>query len=765
MKYLLNLFKMKIAIKPEFFIKLFLLLFIVSSCSAQKSSRVDSPRNLPETFEIPTKFIETPLLLINKITGYPNKLYYYGSSGMDVDYSVMLRFELENNELLKIVQHQYQNEVSDTDIIKTSVENNHFDPIVAYVPIREKNKNGIIIDLDILEKNIPLFSPVDKHAIEKYGLQLLPSKPIHINKLLLDGNSIQVSRTLNYVGEKKPEKHYSDNVSVEQLLTFRILPKDPMPKRRWDPRVGNFYLSNTKYSSEDYYIEEEKFLEKWRLEPVDTAAYFNGSIVPPKKPIVFYFDDNVPEKWKKYFKQGILDWLPVFENIGFKNAIEVRDKPDTASWDDSNPNYNMIRWVSSEIADAQGNYVSDPRTGEILSATLTWYQNYFSTINERYFVKLAAVDKSARVPILPDYIFGENIRETMAHEMGHALGLAHNMIASSSYPTDSLRSKKFVEAHSLTPSIMDYASYNYIAQPADMPLPLSRTIGPYDQWAIEHAYKYVTPPKDGTLETAFLKEEIGERLKDQNLHFMEQEYPETIDPTNNTGDLGDDPIRSGAYGIENLKRIVPHIVEWSLTKSGDPSIALNRYDLLIKQLDGLFKNVTLLVGGRKSRSDNSPYMVKTVEVQRDAEVMEFLSNHLFTEMQWLQNEELEKFSTEDLYANAVEKLQSNTLKRLLNDNKLERLIKRDVKHGTSECSLLLRELTDIILKNSTIQEIPLEVRDTYIKRIKELASSDGVDPILKRLAQKELEHINELLKEKIKSENSPIKEFYTSLME
>ncbi|PXY02573.1 hypothetical protein DF185_00320 [Marinifilum breve] len=743
---------------------LLLFLFVINS-NAQTSLPENKANTKNRYLEIPKDFLGKQIQLINRITGYPNKLYHYGSSGMDVDYSVVLRFELESGEYIRVIQEQFQNHTPQNDIIKTSVQKNHFDPTICFIPIVSSTKNYITVDIEFFKNDIQLFSPVSKRSMSKYQLQAIAKEAIHVNGFQLGENNIQISRNLNYTAEKSPEKHYSKNVSVEQLLTFRILPENPMKRRKWDPRVGNFYLENKRYSSDSYYIEKEAFLEVWKMEPVDTAAYFRGIPTRPKKPIVFYFDENVPPKWRKYIKQGVLDWLPVFEKIGFKDAIEVHDKPKDANWDDADPNYNMIRWVSSEIKDAQGNYISDPRTGEILNGTLTWYQNYFSTVNADYFINAAAVDPSARTPILPDSLFGNLMRETMAHEMGHALGLGHNMIASSAYPTDSLRSRNFLEKYSITPSIMDYAAYNFVAQPEDMPLRLLRKIGPYDYWAIEHAYKYVRPSGDHSkMAVTFSNEEINERLQNPYLQYMEQEWPEVVDPTNVTGDLGDDPFLTGKYALKNLKRIMPHIVEWSMLENGDPKILLSRYDALLRQLNSTFKNVIVLLGGQKNRFSNSEFILKTTDTEMTSEAMDFLSSNLFSNMNWLYNSELEEISNKELYKNSLEKIQIYALKMLLNKNRFSRLVAYDVKNNTSNTATLLRTLSNLILKNSGSEEIPLDVQEFFAKRVKELKQKATDNLILNHLLKKELDYILKTVKNKSETnKNQLLKGFYLEL--
>lgn len=746
--------------------RIFILLIITFSLNAYSQSRIsdiESVNNI-EPFEIPSTFLNKPILLINKITGYPNKLFHYGSASMTVDYSVILRFE-EYNGQLKIIQQQYQNDVDIDDIIKTSVKSNHFDPIISFIPIESKTKSGIKINPDFFKNNIKLFSPIGKSTVEKFQLEPFLENSIILNNIELSKNSILISRTLNYTCENSPEGHYSDYVSIEQLLAFMILPENQMQRRKWNPCVGNFYLSTKKYDSEQIQVKEEMFIEKWRLEPEDSMTYFNGHLTRPKKPIVFYMDDNIPIKWRKYIKQGVLDWLPVFEKIGFKDAIEVHDKPKNAKWNDNDPNYNMIRWVASEIEDAQGDYITDPRTGEILNATLILYQSLFSSYNDECFVMLAAVEPSVRKPILPDSIFGELVRVTMTHEMGHALNLGHNMIASSSYITDSLRSKSFLERYSLSSSIMDYATYNYVAQPEDMPLPLIGTIGPYDYWAIKYAYKNISHSNGKSeMEIPYANNIIEKYLQNNDLQYMEQEYSQTIDYTNSTNDLGNNPILAGHYGLKNLKRIMPHIVEWSLPEDGDAAILMGRYKNVIIQADNIFRNVTILIGGEKRRLTTLGYTCEFVNSETIIKSIDFISENLFNNISWLYNEELEKLSKDNLYLASLEKLQTNAIKRILTQNRLLRLIEYDIKNNTSNTATILNRMNEIILKKSSIQSVPLKVQKFYVDRIKQLIEDSSNEPILNSLLQKELLSMNKILDTKLQQEkNSLIKGFYIEL--
>lgn len=732
----------------------------------KKAEYIKCNKKNEKTIFLPIRFINKELLLINRITEYPDKFFYYGSAGMYINNQVILKFEREAG-FLKLIQLQYRNQVDKKDVIANSVLQNHKNPVFAYIPILKDNKDGVVVSSKFFEQELNLFDFVSESRKSKY--KLVPSKNhILFKNSKLDKSSLLINREINYSAEKSPKTHYSNHITISQLLAFRILPEKVMKARKWNPRVGIFESYVKIYNSNKLNIEKYYFMDRWKLEPEDKDAYLSGQLSKPKEPIVYYLSNDIPNKWRNYISRGVQAWNPVFEKIGFKDVLIVKQKPDDAKWSDNNPNYNVIRWVASEIKDAQGNYIIDPRSGQILNSMLIWYQNYLAEINNEYFVMAAATDERARKPILDDELIGEIMQEVMTHEMGHALGLGHNMISSSSYSTDSLRSASFVNKYSLAASIMDYSSFNYIAQPEDMPVSLTRKIGPYDYWAIEFAYKYYNYDnfETDTDEIMFHNERVNKATQNKKLEYMEQEYGKYIDPTNGTGDLGDDAIKSAEYAIKNLQIIMPNFVKWSLLPTGETYIVKERYEVLKRHLFDLFKQIVMQVGGQVNRKEDNKYKSTMINSQQSIAAVSYLVENLFRNMSWLFNEDLENLDENDYYKSSLIELQTYVIKRLLEKDRLLRIIAQDIKENKVTTNNILRILSNSIVKTSLVNELDFKVQKYYVDKIGDLIKDSSEDLILLHILKEEKDYVKKCLEERVKKEkNQIVKGFYLELLE
>jgi ribosomal protein S18 acetylase RimI-like enzyme len=388
-------------------------------------------------------------------------------------------------------------------------------------------------------------------------------------------------------------------VTVELNNSFLLLPKTPMRKRTFDRRVGFFTSEYTVYGDDQQRVEEDEFIHHWRLEPKDEdiEKYKRGELVEPKKPIIIYIDPATPKQWRPFLIAGINDWQAAFEKAGFKNAIMGKEWPEndpTMSLEDAR--FSVIRYFASDIENAYGPNVADPRSGEILETHIGWYHNVMKLVHDWYMIQTAAVDPRARRMKFDDALMGDLIRFVSSHEVGHTLGLRHNMGSSSKTPVEKLRDKAWVEANGHTASIMDYARFNYVAQPEDniTSKGLYPRIGDYDKWAILWGYKY-DPELTEEEDKKIMSKLATDSLKNPRLWFGGEGF--NFDPRAQTEDLGDNAMKASDYGIKNLKRILPNLPEWTREEADEYDNLEEMYENVIQQFARYMGHVTKNVGG------------------------------------------------------------------------------------------------------------------------------------------------------------------------
>lgn len=648
----------------------------------------------------------------------------------------VLKWEkFDNNIFLK--QASYSKFANDSLPISIAVSNSNFEPIISSFKIAVENKenNSHVIDVTSLYKSdIEIFG-FPQSSRKGYKITSLDSKLSFIESI----RSFHLNIETKHIKTYKSSNSRNGQISMVLNNSMILLPKEPMKRRYFDQRVGWFTSAQTDYGIDNQEAETVRYLDRWRLEikDEDIDKFKNGELVEPKKPIVYYLDPATPEKWRKYLKEGIEDWNVAFEAAGFKNAVIVKYPPtkeEDPDWSPEDVRYSTVRYLASPSLNANGPHVSDPRSGEIIESDINWYHNVMKLLRNWYFVQTAAVNPDSRGVEFKNEVMGELIRFVSSHEFGHTIGLPHNMGSSSAYPVDSLRSANFTKKYGTSPSIMDYARFNYVAQPGDEGVALmpsqwnTPNVGVYDIYSVKWGYK---PILDVSVEEekSILKSWIMEKANDLKYRFGSA----GIDPSSQTEDLGDDAVKASEYGIANLKRIMPKLMEWT-TKDGETYTELGyMYGQVLGQFGRYMGHVTNNIGGiyqyyKTSDQDGAVYTHVKKSYQQNC--MNFLQNQLFETPEWMINKEiLNKIEFAGI-TNRIRSTQSRTLNSLLDFGKMARLIENEAINGKNAYSLI-EMMTDLrkgifneVYKNKTIDVYRRNLQLAYLDRISYLMSNE-----------------------------------------
>ena len=493
--------------------------------------------------------------------------------------------------------------------VKKAMEKNYIDIPAKSFSIHSYNSDSSAVVIDVTS-----FIKEDKELAPKVSGGMITSSPVSSKfsfegiKAFEDNASVEVSQPVEAYIATLFGKIDFGQVSTRSVITFLLLPEAKMRPRIQDSRVGVFFTVNSasdrmqlpirKISQQKDGFDTYILSNRWRLEPKDMEAWKRGELVEPVKPIVWYVDDVFPDEWKGPIKEGILIWNKAFEKIGFKNVMVAKDFPkDDPNFDPDNLKYTCIRYCPNAVANAMGPSWVDPTTGEIINASVIVYNNIVELINNWRFVQTAQLDPRVRASKMPKDVLDESIVYVISHEIGHTLGLMHNMSASASIPVDSLRSASFTQKYGTTSSIMDYARFNYVAQPGDKGVKLTPPeLGVYDYYVIKWLYSPVPEAKDMWEEAEITQKWLDEKAGDPLYRYGRQQLMFRIDPSALEEDLGDDPLKASTYGIKTLKYILSHLNEW-IEDDVDYTHRMQLYKAIQSQYTRYLLNVLYQVGG------------------------------------------------------------------------------------------------------------------------------------------------------------------------
>lgn len=574
-------------------------------------------------YEIPNKVIGKDFLLVTSQAKTQTGIGYGGDNINSQD----VRWDRDGDRIL-LRSILYSSVAKDSLPVYYAVQKATFAPILAAFDIQALNKDSSTVVIDVSElytSDIGELS-LGKGFREAYKVRRLDNKRSYVTKVKTFPRNLETEAVLTYDAGQVPEDYSLSTISMVIHHSMVLLPEKPIVPRLADDRVGYFEVSQVDYGYPSQRAERRRFITKWRLEPKDTAAFLRGELVDPVTPIVFYIDRGVPDKWRPWLKKGVESWQVAFEKAGFKNAILAKDPPsekDDPNWAAEDARYASIRWLPSEIENAYGPSIADPRTGEILDADIGFFHNVMNLADKWFFVQAGCLDpRAAKLPI-PDSLAGELLQYISAHEVGHSLGFQHNMKATSQYPVDSLRRASFTARYGTEASIMDYGRFNYVAQPGDNAR-LIPMIGPYDKFAVEWGYRPFIGVKTPDEEKEALARIAARQEREPYLRFGSANG---IDPSAQTEDLGNDAVAATKYGMMNINRIAKMLLTATTKPGEDYSILSEFYNELFSQRNRELGHVANQIGGivQTTRVAGQEGVVHTpVPAEKQKEAMAFI---------------------------------------------------------------------------------------------------------------------------------------------
>lgn len=728
-------------------------------------------------FEVPDSILGRDILVVARIAQGAAGVRpgYTGYAGDQIG-STIIRFEKGPGHKLFLRRITYEEQAGDTtDAMYHAVVRSNLQPLVAAFGIGAYSPNGKGSVIDVTsyingDNDIFFFNAAARKSMRVGSLQ---ANMCYIKDINAYPMNVEIRTIKTYT-----QSNSRSTFTMELNTSVVLLPEVPMQKRLADKRVGYFTERYTDYDANPHGVKVVSFIKRWRLEPKpeDVERYKRGELVEPKKPIVYYIDPATPKKWVPYLIKGIEDWKEAFEKAGFKNAIHARTAPrdEESVWSLEDARHSAIVYKPSSFANAAGPIITDPRSGEILESHINWYHNLMSILRNWYLIQCAPLDARAQEMHFDDDLMGELIRSVAAHEVGHTLGLTHNFGASSTVSVEKLRDREWLEEHGHTPSIMDYARFNYVAQPEDSvgERGLISRIGAYDLWAIEWGYRWY-PDLSPEEEKPVLNQWIVEKMEDDRALWYGSEFS-SDDPRTQTEDLGDNAMLAGEYGIKNLKRVMDNLVVWTYRENEGYNDLQELYRGVLRQFDYYVGHVLSNIGGiyetPKLASQPGPvYEMVPVQLQRDA--MKFIKDHVFRTPTWLIDTMI-LARVGDSPTQTISRSQDRVLNYLLNTNTISKLAVNEAMYG-ERAYRLINYFNDIdaAMWTELKEEKPIDLyrrnlQRSYIEALISLSNKNGKEyrdagPI----AKNKLVEIHIMIKKGKRKIKDPMSEYHLNFLE
>ncbi|MHA4896378.1 zinc-dependent metalloprotease [Pedobacter sp. PWIIR3] len=737
-------------------------------------------------FEIADSILGRDILIVSRISRAGAEVRSASGYAGDQIGSTVIRFEKGPSNRIFMRKISYRTYGPDsTTAMYQNLQRSNIQAIAAAFNIAafSADKKGSVIDMtDYINSDNDIFyfgSPAAKTGLRLGAQQADRSYILGVKSF---PTNVEINVVKTYLLTAAPPSPFapaglgggapSGFATVELNASLVILPKVPMKPRYFDPRVGYFTTGFTDFDSNPQGVKEVEMVKRWRLEPknADIAKYKRGELVEPVNPIIFYIDPATPKEWVPYLMAGVNDWQKAFEKAGFKNAIMAKMAPtskEDSTWSLDDSRHSAIVYKPSEISNASGPSIADPRSGEIMESHINWYHNVMKLVHDWYMIQAAAIDPRAQKMKFSPELMGDLIRFVSSHEVGHTLGLRHNFGSSSTVPSEKLRDKAFVEANGHTPSIMDYARFNYVAQPEDniKPKGIYPRIGDYDLWAIEWGYK-ILDGKTANSEVPVLNKLTVEKLKNNRLWFGTETNPD--DPRSQSEDLGDNAMISSEYGIKNLKRILAKLPEWTKEENEGYDNLKTIYGQMVGQMGRYMGHVAKNIGGvletpKTVEQVGTIYQRNSSAKQKEA--MAFFDKQLFTTPTWLFDKTiLDDIGQDPTYIATL--LQVPVLGKILSTATLNKLITAEAVDGPSAYKItdLIADLNASIFSelkaNTEIDVYRRNLQKNYVARLIAIVSvpvaTAGTNDVTS-VVKGELKALNAIIKTSATSANGHTK--------